>query len=165
VCPLSAHIRKVNPRDEITEQGSSVRTFEHRIIRRGVPFGPDYAPSDPESARQPRGLLFVCYQRSIADGFEFLQHNWANSATSPHDTGGRDLVIGRGSPRNLRIKGADGKVDNISIGSFVFAAGAAYLFAPGRQALVEMSKIVAGSLAPPRRAIRVSRRVRDKGNS
>jgi Dyp-type peroxidase family len=143
VCPLSAHIRKVNPRDEITEQGSSVRTLEHRIIRRGVPFGPDYDPSDPMSATEPRGLLFVCYQRSIVDGFEFLQHNWANSATAPHDSGGRDLVIGRGSPRELRIKAGGGRIDSISIASFVYAEGAAYLFAPGRQALVDMSKIEA----------------------
>ena len=55
VCPYTAHIRKVNTRDQTTDQGASVRTLEHRILRRGIPFGEDYDPNDPSSANKSRG--------------------------------------------------------------------------------------------------------------
>jgi Dyp-type peroxidase family len=142
VCPLSSHIRKVNPRDDITDQGNAVRTLERRIIRRGVPFGPDYDPVLPESADKPRGLLFVCYQRSIKGGFEFLQHNWANAADAPHDGAGADLIIGQtgGGLREMLVKTPDGASAKLAIANFTHAGGMVYLFTPSRQTLIELAQ-------------------------
>lgn len=141
VCPLSSHIRKVNPRDDVTDQGSPVKTLEHRIIRRGVPFGPDYDPATPGSAGNPRGLLFVCYQRSIEVGFEFLQHNWANDPNAPQDSAGADLVIGAtgSDPRYVQLRNEAG-VCRVSIGNFVHTQGGVYLFTPGRAALEALGR-------------------------
>ena len=141
-CPLSAHIRKVNPRDEITDQGKAARTLEHRVIRRGVPFGLDYDPTSPASAAEPRGLLFICYQMSIQSGFEFLQHNWANPVDAPHDGAGADLIIGQtgGGPRAIALKSPGGTRNSLSVGNFTHCGGTVYLFTPGRQALIDLAQ-------------------------
>jgi Dyp-type peroxidase family len=92
-CPFAAHIRKSYPRNDVTPAGENAPTeFEqreqseadtqtHRILRRGIPFGPD--PSDDENKTNKttteRGLLFVCYQTSIQNQFEFILQAWVNN--------------------------------------------------------------------------------------
>jgi Dyp-type peroxidase family len=107
VCPFTAHIRKVYPRDDTSVRGTSlngqpIRTVDgkeeitlqendtqtHRILRRGIPFGsplrhPDRKFSTPQSPapddRVSRGLHFLAYQTSIEDQFEFIIKNWVNN--------------------------------------------------------------------------------------
>ena len=62
-CPLGAHIRRANPRDGLP--GGAQRTRRHRIIRRGMPYGPDERAGD-------RGLIFVCFNASIVRQFEVV---------------------------------------------------------------------------------------------
>jgi len=73
-CPLSSHIRKAHPRnlDEARH---------HRIIRRGITFGPPVADRAADDGHE-RGIFFLAYQASIADQFEFIQRKWLN-ATEP----------------------------------------------------------------------------------
>ena len=70
-CPFSAHIRKMNPRGDLGESGIQ----PHMILRRGIPFGPEVSDAEKQShtTTQERGLLFVCYQSSLSNGFSFLQ--------------------------------------------------------------------------------------------
>lgn len=134
-CPFASHIRKVNPRDDTTEQGKSTRTLEHRILRRGIPYGPPYDPNIAGSDAIDRGLQFVCYQASIDDGFGFLMNQWVNNVDAPHTGGGVDPIIGNASaPTNLLP--SSGRIVPIPINKrFVIATGAAYLYAPSRSAL------------------------------
>jgi Dyp-type peroxidase family len=136
-CPFSAHVRKVNPRDETTDQGAAARTLEHRILRRGLPYGPDYDPGDAASREADRGLLFLCYQSSIARGFEFLSHTWANMRDAPHDQAGRDMIIGTdtGADSGLVLKAAAPPPCQVTMPRFVTATGGLYLFAPSRQGI------------------------------
>ncbi len=78
VCPLGAHIRKVNTRDAPSDMGARSSTYERRILRVGVPFGPSLAdPLAPPPDDDPeRGLLFLSIQSSIEEQFEFLQSRW-----------------------------------------------------------------------------------------
>jgi Dyp-type peroxidase family len=69
VCPLGAHVRKMNPRTN--KIGDA-----HRILRRGMPY----------ESEGEKGLLFVCYQASLAAGFEYLQGRWANGLISSAET-------------------------------------------------------------------------------
>jgi Dyp-type peroxidase family len=107
VCPMGAHIRKVNPRDEFTDIGSDVQTLRHRMIRRGINyFEGEFTPNtDPwfdrvkdvfdfSESGPKRGLSLVTYQSSIDDQFEFLQRHWANSDSRPKNPGD-DMVIGQ----------------------------------------------------------------------
>ena len=77
ICPFSAHIRKSYPRDDTDPAVPPLRevtTQTHRLLRRGIPFGP-VSPSTPMSPIQDgidRGLVFLAYQTSIEDQFEFV---------------------------------------------------------------------------------------------
>ncbi len=83
VCPHAGHIRKVNPRDQVSNKGDQFDTLTRRILRRGIPYGlplplrPDGQP--PADDGVDRGLHFLCYQTSITEQFETLQRDWANS--------------------------------------------------------------------------------------
>jgi hypothetical protein len=98
-CPMSAHIRKVNPRDATTDRGGGPETLLTMVLRRGIPYGaplPEGAASpeaDPEAGR--RGLMFVCYQASIVDQFEVLNSRWMNREFVPESGAGHDLIVGQ----------------------------------------------------------------------
>ena len=70
-CPYAAHIRKTNPRDDFPN-GDEAPVQVRRIIRAGIPFGPEVGPTEAVTA-QSRGLMFVCYRTSIQSQFEFIQ--------------------------------------------------------------------------------------------
>lgn len=142
--PLAAHIRKVYPRDSPTTTGGESDTQTHRLLRRGIPFGvplPEGAGADHPDANPQfpadRGLLFLCYQTSIARQFEFVQRRWSNRTSFPADDAGHDPIIGqapgtrwcaidRGEPVHL--------ADRV-----VVPTGGEYLFAPGLRALRQLA--------------------------
>ena len=147
-CPYSAHIRKVNPRDDTTDLGGGRPTLQRRILRRGIAYGPPL--ENPRTATDDgadRGLLFLCYQASIEDQFEFLSEHWANSTTLPKDynranqPAGHDPVIGEsegaaGRTRVLTLPGSDGSFETIQIpGDFIIPTGGDYFFTPSLTAL------------------------------
>ena len=133
VCPYGAHIRKVNPR-----LGPRDVVVIPRILRRGIPFGPVY-DSKPEAER---GLLFLSYQTSIADQFEFLTQHWMNSIVNPAK--GQDLLVGRSSAgRTTYLELPSGELTVTDDGrQWITPTGGAYLFAPSR---IGLSRIVAGA--------------------
>ncbi|WP_165074188.1 Dyp-type peroxidase [Paludisphaera rhizosphaerae] len=151
ICPFSAHIRKVNPRDTITEQGSFVDTLTRLVLRRGIPYGPAY-PGDldrddpsphPELAAVDRGLIFVCYQTSIEEQFAFLQTSWANDTKHPNGQGGHDPIIGQdrsaGGARFLRVRAADQPSQTVSVPTdWVIPTGGGYFFSPSISTLVNV---------------------------
>ena len=59
--PLTAHIRLANPRLPETEKS--------RILRRGYNYSNGFTPD----GQLDQGLLFVCFQRSLDDGFVAVQ--------------------------------------------------------------------------------------------
>jgi Dyp-type peroxidase family len=148
-CPIWAHIRKVNPRDITTEQGSDADTLARRLLRRGIPFGAEF---DAEGAAGPRGLLYLSYQTSITDQFEFLASSWMNTQSKPqHDDGdGHDLLVGQnraaGDGRvrraTLPTVGQGGATTHpFSTGTgppWIFATGGGYFFAPSPSALTDV---------------------------
>jgi len=95
-CPVWSHIRKVNPRDLVTDISDEPQTLRFQMLRRGIPFGLPYDRENPESAenQKERGLLFLSYQRSIENQFSNLNRRWMNSATGPQ-AGGFDLLVGQ----------------------------------------------------------------------
>jgi Dyp-type peroxidase family len=155
-CPFGAHIRKTNPRKDIPKTGLD----PHRIIRAGIPFGPEVSDAETSAGvtQQERGLMFVCYQTSIAAQFEFVQSKWANNPgfvfgkKRPSDgspvTVGIDPIIGQkagpaGDPQRART--TDEPVPNYPTGNvrsslnlaqdFVVPTGGGYFFVPSISAL------------------------------
>jgi Dyp-type peroxidase family len=142
LCPLSAHIRKAYPRDEVTPAGaadSESSTQTRRLLRRGIPYGPSFDPHDPASASQQRGLLFLCYQNDIEKHFEFVQKFWVNNATFPPAPGlatpGEDPIIAQSASGPLLI---DPTKAPVAISHFVTTTGGEYFFAPSISALQDI---------------------------
>jgi deferrochelatase/peroxidase EfeB len=64
VCPVAAHIRKVNLRDSSSDIGGATATQTRRLLRVGIPFGPPLPDKArygdaPDPAGGNRGLLFL----------------------------------------------------------------------------------------------------------
>lgn len=128
--PLAAHIRKAWPRD--SAPGGTTETSRHRMLRRGIPYGPDfvagepaYGPTVPDT--QDRGLLFVCFQSSIARSFEFVQASWANTVDFPKPASGQDPIISQNSSTpGLSIP----PNPHVATARWVVTTGGDYFFAP-----------------------------------
>ncbi len=130
--PLFAHIRKSNPRDPEANY--------HRLIRRGIPYGPALAPGADD--KQDRGLLFLAYQASLANQFEHVQRHWLNNAKFPAPQTGRDPLVGQPGGANelvLALKG--GHPVTLTLGQFVTMTGGGYFFSPSIEALTQLAKV------------------------
>jgi Dyp-type peroxidase family len=136
-CPLAAHIRKVNPRGGQSDRANPLQT---RILRRGIPYGPFADEEDPQPAE--RGLLFLCYQTSIVEQFEFLTRVWMNSAAAPAP-GGHDLLVGQppGCERTMTLRnpGTEGSHELRTAIPWITPTGGEYLFAPSKPALASLA--------------------------
>ena len=127
ICPFAAHIRKVNPRDDATDLGIKEKTFQKLLLRRGITFGPEIE----DQPHAERGLLFVAFQTSIVDQFEFLMNDWVNEANKPHASGGVDPIIGAASNTKISLVNGTNSSDLPIPGGWVVATGGEYMFAPG----------------------------------
>lgn len=96
-CPWGAHIRKAYPRNDVPfnltpseEEEGEAFTQTHRMLRRGIQFGPELTAEETASRRtsEERGLLFKCYVTDIADQFEFVQQAWCNEEQFAHPDAG-----------------------------------------------------------------------------
>lgn len=83
-CPHFAHIRKANPRDETTPNPTGDNPALHRMIRRGIPFGPPLPADATTDDGQPRGLHFFCAVSDVDRQFEFVQRQWLNEPNFPN---------------------------------------------------------------------------------
>lgn len=126
ICPLGAHIRKVNPRDDATDLGNPERTLQKMILRRGITFDCSFDPAPSDD----RGLLFLSYQSSITSQFEFLMTDWVNREEKPVGGAGHDPILAQGSNREIHLTLAAEPITVPIPGSWVVTTGGAYLFAP-----------------------------------
>lgn len=85
-CPVWAHIRKANPRDEATPGGAADDPGLHRMLRRGIPFGPPLPSEATADDGLERGLHFFCVVTDLNRQFEFIQAQWLNSPNFPTGT-------------------------------------------------------------------------------
>jgi len=154
VCPWTAHVRKVYPRDDVRHNttptdaetdAAEAFTQTHRMLRRGIAFGPELTEeeaaaghSDPDSTR---GLLFKCYVTSLEDQFEFVQQAWVDSADFSQPGAGPDAIIGQPAGVPAAFLGAaptskdPAKKPTLTFPRFVEMQGGEYFFAPSIPAL------------------------------
>lgn len=152
-CPVASHIRKVNLRDQASDVGGASATLSRRILRVGVPYGPEVADGETEATEQDRGLLFLSIQASIEDQFEFLQARWINSRVRPRGPGGDDMLVGRNAapPDGARrcLVFGDGMVtptEVVATEPFVTMTGGGYFFVPS---LTTLRALLEGTPLPP----------------
>ncbi len=133
-CPIGSHMRRGNPRGAtIAGNGGS----RHRIVRRGVPYGPPYDPANPNDGIK-RGLMGLFIGVSIKDQFEFLMSEWINgSSFAPGIFGTTDPILGNSHPEGntFTIPRENAKPLVISLPHLVTTRGSAYTFLPSITAI------------------------------
>ena len=162
--PRAAHVRKAYPRDQVGGKGSASEseTQTHRLLRRGIPFGNSLGAPEHGGAHEEfphdRGLLFLAYQRSIVEQFEFVQSAWVNDSNFPCNSAkqdplnndkddickldnppdGQDPIIAQSHEGSFRLppnKGSSCPVHNLNVQHFVTTTGGEYFFQPSINAL------------------------------
>jgi Dyp-type peroxidase family len=129
-CPVGAHVRRANPRDSIGFQGRM--TERHRIIRRGIPYGPPLPAGSEQDDGVERGLMFVCYQSDIERQFEFIQARWLGDGNSLRLGADRDPLVSPGDELGeMVIPNRKGPGFLTEIPAFVTSKGGGYYLLPG----------------------------------
>jgi Dyp-type peroxidase family len=132
-CPVGAHVRRSNPRDALGHDGTL--SMRHRMIRRGMPYGPPLPEGELEDDGSQRGLIFVSFQASIARQFEGVQGPWladGNIFGLGHD---RDYLLGDGAGAGKMTIQGRRPFFLAPQQPFVTTRGGEYLFVPGIAAL------------------------------
>jgi deferrochelatase/peroxidase EfeB len=149
-CPVGAHMRRINPRGQpVTGQGQPGGSNNtHRLIRRGMPYGPVYDPTLPYDGIE-RGLLGYFINSNLENQYEFVLSQWVNDSEYAGSVRlhprSKDPMIGTQDPAQsiFVIPQANGappiKVTGFS--SFVTTRAAAYCFLPSISALKFISKL------------------------
>lgn len=146
-CPLSAHVRRANPRDA---HGGSIDDSltvvqRHRILRRGRSYGAPLPVGDAIAGnddRQSRGLYFISLQTSIARGFEFIQQTWlANPGFLGMHREPDPLLGSSAGTCHFTIPADPCRLRLTSIPTVVTPLGGGYFFLPS---LTALSRIAAG---------------------
>ena len=143
-CPVGAHIRRVNPRGQpVAGQGlPGGSNNSHRLIRRGLPYGPAYDPGEPYDGIE-RGMLFHFIGSNIENQYEFVLRQWVNDsefagAVRLHPKS-KDPLIGTQDPAEsiFVIPQADGgpPIEVTGLSSFLTTKAAAYVFLPSITAI------------------------------
>jgi len=131
-CPLGAHIRRANPRDALGWGGAL--SLRHRMIRRGVSYGPP--PEDPDvEDGVDRGLVFTCFVASLERQFETVQTIWLNDGNVFKLGDDKDFLLGPEDPHGKMTIQGDPPVFLSPQPAFVRLRGGEYLFQPGIAAL------------------------------
>ncbi|MEL7539439.1 MAG: cytochrome P450 [Pseudomonadota bacterium] len=132
-CPLSAHVRRSNPRDI----GDANDVKRHRILRRSIAYGGPLLPEGSLGDGEERGMLFIAANSRIDLQFEVIQSLWLNRGEFQGQAGlGRCPVTGAntGASDDFFLEaGCGAPVANIP--RFVVTKGGDYFFVPSIRAL------------------------------
>jgi Dyp-type peroxidase family len=133
-CPAGSHMRRMNPRDALKDEAVQVR--RHRLLRRGMSYGPMLPEGVLEDDGIDRGIVFLFVGASLARQFEFVQSEWVNQGTFLGTPSEKDPILGTNDgtgmftiprkPIRQRLQG---------LPQFVMNRGGEYLFLPGLRAL------------------------------
>ena len=133
-CPLGSHLRRSNPRETPLRRATAVR--RHRLIRRGVEYGPLLEEGVLADDGVDRGLINMFIQADIERQFEFVQQEWMKGGEfiglDPDEQDPINGVGGEGS--QMSVPGAK-RPFLFDLPTFVRVQGGEYLFVPGLTAL------------------------------
>jgi deferrochelatase/peroxidase EfeB len=149
-CPVGAHMRRINPRGQpVTGQGEPGGSNNtHRLIRRGMPYGPTYDPTRPYDGIE-RGLLGYFINSSIENQYEFVLGHWVNDSEFAGAVRlppkSKDPMIGKQDPEESIFVIPQGKgtapIKITGFSTFITTKAAAYCFLPSITAIKFISSL------------------------
>jgi Dyp-type peroxidase family len=135
-CPVGSHIRRTNPRRSKIQGDVDI----HRMVRRGMPYGPPYDPNSPDDGIA-RGLLGMFIGTSLNLQFEFVMTEWVDRGDfsgflAPSS---KDPLLGNHTPESsefeIPIAGEETALKVAGFQQFVTTRGGTYCFLPSITAL------------------------------
>jgi len=145
-CPVGAHIRRANPRDALPFGASMVNS--HRLIRRGIPYGPELPEGALEDDGVDRGFLFIAYQTDLARQFEFVQALWLNDGNKFGLGDDRDPLVGQGEGSGKMTIPGRPPYFLAPLPEFVTVRGGEYFLRPGMRGLEYLASAEGFPVAP-----------------
>ncbi len=143
-CPPGSHIRRMNPRDSFKHEAVQVR--RHRLVRRGMSYGPPLPEGMVEDDGVERGIIFIFVGADLQRQFEFVQSEWVNRGIFLGAPDEKDPIHGPNDgtgiftiprqPIRQRLQG---------LPQFVTTRGGEYFFLPGLRALQWLANAADGS--------------------
>ncbi len=132
-CPQGAHIRRANPR----KPGDvALNTRRHRLMRRGLPYGPRLTEGVLEDDGMDRGVLIMMINSSYGRQFEFIQQAWLNSSAFINLGKERDPIVGvNDGTTGMTVNRFPVAQRTSGLPRFVTVRGGGYFFLPGIRAL------------------------------
>lgn len=143
-CPVGSHVRRMYPRGQRVVGGGG---HLHRIVRRGIPYGPPYDPERPDDG-EARGLLGLFIGVSLRDQFEFLMSEWANGGRFTAGLGNtKDPLLGATADGagSFSIPRPEGPVILEGFSRFIRTRGGAYCFMPSISGIRYLANLAASS--------------------
>lgn len=142
-CPFSAHIRVANPRDQELESIDTLEAFP-RLIRRGMPYGPELASTEDDGV--DRGLIGMFLCSDIRRQFYTIM-SWMNrNSFSPVFAGSRqvqDPICGnrtKNADASFRVPTSEGPRVFRGLPTFVRTKGTAFFLLPSRGTLERLAR-------------------------
>ena len=133
-CPLGSHLRRSNPRATPMKRATAVR--RHRLIRRGVEYGPHLQDGALQDDGVDRGLVNLFIQADIERQFEFVQKEWMKGGEFIGlDANEQDPINGVGGEGSQMLVPGAKRPFLFDLPTFVVVKGGEYLFVPGLNAL------------------------------
>ena len=133
-CPVSAHMRRVNPRDGLKDDLVAVNL--HHFLRRGTNYGAPLPEGLLEDDGEQRGGVFLFIGAHLERQFEFVQSQWVTDGNFISHGTEQDPILGNAEgegiftipkhPLRRRLHG---------LPQFVAVRGGEYCFMPGLRAL------------------------------
>jgi deferrochelatase/peroxidase EfeB len=153
-CPVGAHMRRINPRGQpVSGQGlPGGSNNTHRVIRRGMPYGPVYDPKQPYDGIE-RGLLGYFINSSIENQYEFVLGHWVNDSEFAGEVRlnpkSKDPMIGTQDPaESIFVIPQENGTPPIKItgfSTFITTKAAAYCFLPSVTAIKFVANLGSGA--------------------
>ena len=139
-------MRRNNPRSEQVLGGTNEGHL-HRIMRRAIPYGPEYDPANTDDIE--RGLIGMFINVDLANQFEFLISQWndksdfVKSVRGPgginpvNNISGQDIFLGINdeSTSSFTLSSSTGNQKITGFGRFVITRGGAYCYLPSITAI------------------------------
>jgi Dyp-type peroxidase family len=152
-CPVSAHIRRANPRDALDPKGAvkggvhdTSLSNRRRILRRGLPYGLNSNDDTNE-----HGVAFMAMCASLFNQFEFIQQQWIHYGSTFGAGNDTDPIVGMRPGKNSKFvipsdpNGPAPPFICASLPLFVETRGGEYFFIPS---LTALRQIAEGSVDP-----------------
>jgi Dyp-type peroxidase family len=137
--PFSSHMRRMNPRDTKMTVMSDVNL--HRIIRKGVGFGPVLPDGSTKDDGKERGLYFIAFSAKAMETMEFLQREWVNHGNFIGLKNEKDPIIGLNEGKGTFTMPKDPMPKRfVGLPTFNTLKGGMYLFMPGINAIKWISE-------------------------